>query len=172
MPTPFQYDHLEDEVVTRLTAAINTVAAVAALPESEEAIKQAVDAAIDEDKTMVLVAYTGSEFGPSRSTNVMNQEEGINLLLNLQSNRLRAENGIYNVIRLIKDSLLGYQIESGGRLKLKSIDFDDRDEKSAMFSYNVVFTVTKLQAQKHKDGDDDTTGKANLSKTTFQNAES
>jgi len=171
MPEPFQYDHLEDEIVTRLTASISTVASVSSLPESDASIKDAIDSALDQNKTMVLVAYTGSEFGPSGSTNVIRQEEGINILLNLQSNKLRGENGIYNVIRLIKDSLLGYLTSNGGRLKLKSIDFDNRDELSALFSYNVVFTVTKLQMQKLKDGDDDITQAVNLVKTNFQNAE-
>lgn len=170
MPTPFQYDQLEDEIVTRLSLSLSASAAVAPLPETEEKIKNAIDAAVDSNKVMVLVAYTGSEFGPSTSASAVKQEESMSVLLNLQSNLLRGEKGIYNVIRLIKNSLLGYQTASGGRLKLKSIDFDDRDEKQAIFSYNVVFTVTKLQMQIMADGDDDTTGKSNLTQTTFQDA--
>lgn len=170
MPIPFQYDQLEDEIVDRLTATVDDVAAVAPLPETEEKIKNAVDAAVDNNKVMVLVAYTGSDFGPSTSASAVNQEESMSVLLNLQSNLLRGEKGIYNVIRLIKNSLLGYQTAGGGRLKMKSIDFDDRDEKQAIFSYNVVFTVTKLQAQILSDGEDNTSGKPSLTQTTFTDA--
>lgn len=163
----FEYDQLEDEIVARLTPALDGAAKVAPLPESDKAIKGAVDDAVGDNKTLVLVCYTGSDFGPAMTVGVMKQEEGVNLLLNLQSNKTRGDAGIYKTIRLIKKSLMGYKSQHGGRLKLKTIDFDDRDEKMAMFSYNVVFTVTVDQVQEKPDGDEDITGKPTLTSTTF-----
>lgn len=160
---PFQYDLLEDAVVERLDASMTSIANVSALPESDKGIQDVVKAAIVADKAMILVAYSGSDFSPSSTTNYVQQDEMISILINIRFNKLRGLNGIYSQIRKIKSSLLGFKFSFGDRLQLKTVELDDRNEDIAIFSYNVMFTMKKPIIQIDTDGED--TGTESLLKT-------
>jgi hypothetical protein len=164
----FQYDQVETAVVNRLATTLADFAVVKELPENTKDIDTLFKQALGGNKTMILVAYTGSDFDQSGSINIISQNENVNILLNLQSNKLRGNNGIYNVISLVKKQIQGFKFTNGSRFRLKSVDYDDRNVQDGLFSYNVVFTVSKLQVQDSADGDDDITGNPLLKNVSFE----
>lgn len=148
MPTPFDYNLLEDEVVSRLVAALPTGYQVITLPEKQKDFVQVVD------KCLLVVAYSGSDFDSSDSTDNVKQKETVSLLVNVKSAKLRGSFGIHEALRFLKITLQGFKSQYfSSRFELKSIDFDDRDEKNNWFSYNITFNATKPQVQVTTDED-------------------
>jgi len=166
-PLPFNYYDIENEIATKLTVLLSAVALATVLFENEKDRKTAQDAAQKDNKALVIVAYNGSDFQNSNSLNYLNQDDSMTFVCNVMANNLRSTNGIHNVIRLIKSALLGFQPANSSRLVLKSIEFESRDNDTAMWSYNVSFTCNKKAVQATVDGDDDTTASANLVQTIF-----
>jgi len=164
---PFNYYDIENEVATKLTTPLAAVAIVSVLFETEAQRKLAQDASEKDNKALVIVAYNGSDFEASKSTSYQDQQDNINIVCNVMANNLRSANGVHNVARLVKAALQGFQPANSSRLALKNIEFEGRDQETAMWSYNVTFTCNKYQVQSFVDGDDDTSESALLVQSTF-----
>jgi hypothetical protein len=168
MPTPFQYDQLEDAIAARLNTYMSSIAIANVLPESDKGIQDAVKAAIAADKALLLVAYAGSDAGNFSSLSFVKQDEAVSLLVNIRFNKLRGSKGIYSQINLVTNYLVGYKTSYGNRLSLKSIELDERNEDTSVFSYNVIFQMSKQIVQNFEDGDDNTEDAATLLKLTYK----
>ena len=145
---PFQYDQVEDEVVARLISVIPDFDIVP-LPQKSAEFKN------PDERPRITVAYGGSEFPAMKSTNESRQDENVTVLINITSRLLRGDVGIYSIIEKVINALLGFRLSNIDRLLLKSIEFDNRDESTTIFSYNVTMIGKKLRIQILSDAADD-----------------
>lgn len=145
----FQYYDLENEIVDYLQPLFTALADVVKLPENQFEFKRSTE------KALIVVAFAGSDFDPPAVNDATFQLENISVLCNVTSSTLRNETGIHNIILLLKKKLQGFRSQYlTGRLFLKSIQYDDRNENTAIFSYNVEFSGKKPQVQEIGTEDD------------------
>lgn len=144
----FEYWLVEDEIIAALIAALPDGYVVIALPEKQKDYQQ-VNA-----KAMLVVAYSDSDFDTSESTDVVRQNETVNFIINIRSKNLRGDFGIHEAVRFLKIILQGLKSDYlSGRVELKKVEFDNRDEENNWFSYNMKLSATKPQVQTVIDGE-------------------
>lgn len=141
---PFEYCDIEDEAVTRLqTGLTGSGYTVMALPDKAADYKRLVN----RDSALFTVAYSDSQFDAPNATDIIKQNENVTLLINCKASKRKGDYSINQGLRIIKALMLGYQPANCGKLYLKSIEFDERNDEQNYFSYNVTFTAKKLQVQ-------------------------
>lgn len=144
----FQYYDIENEIAAYLTPFLVNLADVIILPENQSRYK------ISTEKGLVVVAYAGSDFDSPISSDTVYQVENISIICNVTSSSLRDDTGVYNIIAVLRDKLQGYRAaNTSGRMYLKSVQFDDRNQDDAIFSFNVEFTCRKPSVQTINDQD-------------------
>lgn len=136
---PFSYDQLEDTLVAYL-APILTNCEVVTMPENEAEFKRQIK------KTRLTIWYTESSFQDTTSPGFIKQMEEAVIMVNVQSNKRRGAGGLNEALGLAKKYLQGYKL-LGDQLKLKKIEFHDRDAVNNVWSYDVQFTIQKMQVQ-------------------------
>lgn len=140
----FEYSDIEDAAVTRLqTILTGTGYNVMPLPDKAADYKRLVT----RDSALFTVAYSDSQFKDPKAVDVIMQDEMITLLVNVKATKRKGDYSVNQGLRIIKTLMLGYQPANCGKLYLKSIEFDERNDEQNYFSYNVTFTAKKLQVQ-------------------------
>lgn len=102
------YEALEDELVTRLQNYFqaNNLAdryLVKKMPENPSEFD------VVSDKGIYWVAYSGSEYQPSQSTNHVSQLEIAKITFYLKCRKLRGAGGLYLMLEHLKLAIIGYK---------------------------------------------------------------
>jgi len=111
---------------------------------------------VNNQSSLFTVAFSDSQFEASQSVDIINQPETVTLLVNIRAANRKGDYSINQGIRIVKAVLLGYAPANCGKLILKSIEFEERNDEQNYFSYNVTFSTKKLQVQ--NENLDSTTG--------------
>lgn len=141
---PFEYSDIEDEVVTRLqTVLTGSNYTVMPLPDKAADYKRLVNT----NSALFIVAFSDSQFDGPEAIDIIRQKETVTLLVNIRASKRKGDYSINQGLQIIKLLLLGYQPANCGKMFLKSIEFEERNDEQNYFSYNVTFSAKKLQVQ-------------------------
>lgn len=127
------YAELEDLIVERLSPLVSPTLEVVPMPDTQEQFMRAVK------HVRLTVAANESLFGDHKSASIITQEEKINPVVYIQSNRLRTNTGVYNAIAAVKLLLLGWQPEGYDKLALSSCKLSERPYENNIWTYALEF---------------------------------
>lgn len=102
------YGILETDIVARLNQyfidnSVSNLFEAVEIPENEGDYRKAFT------KSRATVQYLESDFDPSSSVNQVVQEEKVRFRVSFEARKLRGEGGIYQLMDLVKKSLIGYR---------------------------------------------------------------
>jgi hypothetical protein len=140
------YENIENAILERLKPleALPRII-VELMPENQAGYQRAtVDAKL-------WVVFAGSDSGSTRAstlpiTDMGNsiQEETYNYQVMITARKLRGDNGVYHLVKLVKERLLGYEPCGLDKMALVNVGFDKGEEayKENLWTYVLTF-VTK-----------------------------
>jgi len=143
------YEVLESQIVGRLSFMESANISVEKMPEIESERKKPLPT-----KAKITVIYAGSEYPPPNSTSQVRQEEKIFIQILIESTFLRGPQGVYNLISVLKEALIGYQPSFCTRIqavKHHTIGSDDADRINNMWSYNIIFQTTGIAVENYNE---------------------
>jgi hypothetical protein len=118
-----RYDALETELAAKLNAYF-TAQAVDTLFDATEIAENETEASRITDKGRVHVMYTTSKIDDTNSTSSVQQKETITVAFIPECDKLRGDGGVYHLVQLIKDCMLGY-VPTNGLTAMKISGFGD-----------------------------------------------
>lgn len=144
--TAFEYYHVQDDVAAKLTTDFSSLNIdVKVLPETPEEFQRGIA------KPIVFIAFTGSTTvgGKPNSTNQHSSIEELTISAIIKSRLLYGDDGCHHIAKLVMESITGFQPNNLGRLNPKSYQGGNPvyDSESAVWSWEVEFTSTKLFVQ-------------------------
>lgn len=140
------YRQLETDILSPLRPLTSDGVELTVLPQIQSAFSKAFNA-------RVYIGYGGSKYDQPTATDIIIQNEIINIWIILQSRLLDSNIGIYSLIERIKTLLLGFQPQHTTRLYLSSIEFDKYEEN--IWNYIMTFECRRIQAQQLQDWEPD-----------------
>lgn len=132
------YEVLESEILERILPinAINPNIAVEIMPELEAERTRPLPT-----KAKITVIYAGSEYSLVNSTSYVKQDEKIFIQILVESTFLRGPQGIYNIIEVLKDLLIGFRptyCMPIQMVKHHTLGGEDAQKINNMWAYNMI----------------------------------
>lgn len=158
------YELLEDEIVTRLQPFTTVGITVEKLPEVESEKKS-----VTTGTARLTVIYAGSEYGGTKSTAQVSQEEKVFVQVLVESTFLRGPKGVYTIIDIVKKALTDFRPQGLTKLQVTkhhTIGQPEAVKENNMWQYQVIFQGTNLHVEEYDQGDTWTTL---LTKITYLN---
>jgi hypothetical protein len=136
---------IETAIVTRLQDFENLGFTTVALPEKQT----------DFEKPFlngkITVCYHSSEYEKPQSTMHVSQYETINIIISVQSRRLRTLGnniGIYDMISLLRRYLIGFIPNGAGwRMFAKEVQLNKAEFSENLWTYYAIFSVKTLAVE-------------------------
>lgn len=97
------YETLEGYIVARLAAFLQSNAEIIPLPEMDPDVK------LPSIKGKITVAYNGSDYEGSETSDFVVQPEKISFQVIVQSRKLRGNTGVYTLLSGIQTAILGWK---------------------------------------------------------------
>lgn len=112
------YGMAEQEIVDQITAHITELGKTdlyeaMVIPETEQ---QYMDFYSNFTKARVAVQYIDSQYNPGNSSGIGLQEERVRFRLTYEAKKLRGDGGIYNLIEITKQALIGFRPSDADRM--------------------------------------------------------
>lgn len=139
------YENLEIQFENRLSILTQVGIVVQRLPEIESERNRPLPS-----KAGITIIYAGSEYGLPNSTAQVRQEEKIFMQILIESTFLRGPQGVYNLISVIKDLIVGFAPPFCTRfqvVKHHTIGGEEAQKINNMWSYNIIFQSTGIAVE-------------------------
>lgn len=140
-----KYETLENNIHARLTADLGSNIEVSIMPESQAQFSRPFT------KPRVEICYKSSDFDKPQSINRVSQNEISQLELVIIARLRRGNNGLYDVIEKVKDSIVGYQPDHYGRVYFKTLK--PEDFKDNLWYYTLTIETPTLIVENYTELD-------------------
>lgn len=135
------YETLESEILARILPIniVNPSIAVERMPEVEADRSRPLPT-----KAKITIIYAGSEYSLPQSTSYIKQDEKIFIQILIESTFLRGNTGIYNIIEVLKDLLLGFRPTNClpiQAVKHHTIGGENAEKINNMWAYNLILQM-------------------------------
>lgn len=139
------YEQLETEIVVRLAPFATVGVNVIKTPEVEIERKRP-----EPQKAQFTVMYAGSEYENVQSTAQVSQMESVFVAVLVESNLLRGQRGVYNLVKVLKEALIGFKPSNCHRLQAVKHHILGSPEavlKDNIWQLQAVFKTTSLAVE-------------------------
>ncbi len=143
------YEQLENEIRDRLMPLEAAGIHVRLMPEVEDDLRKNLPAEV----TLTIV-YAGSEYPSLNSTAQVYQNEAVFISILVESTFLRGTRGIYNMISVLKQALIGFQPYGCTRIiavKHHTIGTPEAHKINNMWNYQVIFQTTSVAVENYQE---------------------
>lgn len=145
MPTlSNKIEALENAIVTRLQPIqVANIATVQATPQTNAQSKA------KSIERIITVSFIGEAAGTQKLSSATAQDTTLSVEVQVQATRLRTSNniyGVYDLIMLVKEYLLGFKTLAFTPLLLKSVEMTERGD--TVFMASIMFEATTTNVQK------------------------
>lgn len=139
------YETLEGDIINRLAPFLTVGVSVERIPETESEKEQVLPS-----EARFTVIYAGSEYDETSSTGNPVQKEKIFVQILIESTFLYGSKGIYNLIPILKQSIVGFRPQNMTPLQLSkhhSISPNDLQKVNNMWQYMVIFQGNSIYVE-------------------------
>jgi len=141
------YEQLENDVLNRLAPFAAVGVRVVKTPEVEnERLKP------EPTKAQFTVMYAGSEYENVNSTAQVSQMESVFIAVLIECNLLRGANGVYGLLAVLKQALLGFRPTNCHRMqavKHHLLGSPEAVKKDNVWQFQAVFKTTSLAVENY-----------------------
>jgi hypothetical protein len=134
------YEQAEADIVTKLAPLVTAGCEVVPLPDTQGELLKVID------KPRITVAWNGTDADPSQSTSAIVQRSTVNFEITIQWGKKRGSNGIYNLIKLVKLYLLGFQPDACGKMWVTKEELADYDAKN-IWNYRAFYSANCVEVE-------------------------
>jgi hypothetical protein len=137
------YEVLESEIVTKISSwlADNAGATVEVAPLAD----RQSDYKVAFEHARVFVCYQASEFKEPKATDIIVQDEMVQVKLMIEARRRTGAGGVFDTFERIRVALTGYQPTHVDRLYVHKMMFDDFRENVWYYSFSVTGRTISVQ---------------------------
>jgi len=133
------YASLESEIVARITSKVASAADVLPLPETGD------DMILPSIKARITVAYNGSTYETSETTDVVAQPETITMQIVVQSRKLRGAVGIYTMLSVMKSALLGWKSTTTEKIHFGKAEYVGHENSVWTYALNLTTVALAIE---------------------------